>query len=1142
MNLEKLFNELINEKDTNKLTSIIKEINQILDTTEYSFNNESTEELYNYMLLCNKLEIKDTLNRLVNNIDFIKILDNTKIDGSVLPSLTQICDKPRECLIKNSKKLKESIIRENGLLSAADILDDLTEEEIKLLREDIEIDNYLISHGLSFSTLKDETIKRLLAEPNIFKLYNIYTINEFANKYKDKEELVNNEAFLKIYFEKLTDNYNYENKIFKYLNIDKIEDILAKSPSLHILLHLLKDTKKDIQKLLLNNKEIIDYLKNCVDIEVLVKIPKHKLLNILKERKKLFQGSSLKILEILSEKDLQQLFKDNKYFYEELIENIASQTEENLNNLINALPDSYLRDLCNNKIINLDVKTINKLLKTGNEEIRKAILKNVELTNSIVNKTTNKTFDLLKELLDIGKYTNEEIIKILNNLTTIKEPTILNKLINIVPISLRKDIYNNDLIRKEIYKEEKENLDDYALNHLLNDQTELKNQSAGIIATVLIASDNNFVNQIIDDDKVLEKLLSDKDATDRIISVMNIRKKIISILKNKHSLDKYSKENIKHLLNKLSISDKMNLCNNDIVRKLLDNNEKAYTLYKKLSNNNKYLINTLNFDFLLLPDISEIKLNALEIITKYPNIQEDIITINKHYNIVPNFLNNILYNTDKLSLKDTLSKCLKILRETAEGLNRKKYGNIIKMITNYSDCLSKKEEKELINYLLYLIPRYQINNTLVERTNIIATPNSFYDILSYEKNYEEKLTELIKNSTENTTKEYFIMKHFKLNIEEAKIMLNMYSIDRIDSSIYKKEYNLLNDLKRIMNTDSESLKEMDSQYYTISMFDSFVIEKQIKEMYAKIYNYEIRSKTYSNKSFIKTIYGKELKIYTCPNDFLFLISNLNIKEEFEYTNSYFEAWHNTLNKSSIELNTSLISNDNLIINDDILFGFYGLLESGIEKMSNINLSSNNKNNTNEKYMTPRELIDNTRNNNNTIIIDRYAVRPYYNNSNIPTIEPDFIFVDINKLNDNKYLEMISRASEEFKTKRNKDGLPIIAYDINKISDNEVNKIEKLLNKYKKNYDMNLLPGIISKIENNYTAYILNDPKTAEKFKISTLINTVYERISKTNSLAELDFIEELFTRENNKLKEQTSNINLKELKEHIKERKNIVSN
>lgn len=1142
MNIEELINELKNNKDNIDIaTSILNEINTKLENKELEFQNKHTEEIYTYMLFSNKLGISKTLDKLINTPEFIKTIDNTNIDGSVLPSLTAICTKPRTCLIKNSKKLKDSIIKGGTLLTTEEILTDLTKEEIKQLREDIEIDNYLISKGISFSTIKDETIQRLLSDANIFSLYNIYTISEFANSYNNKEELANNEVFLTIYLDKLNDEYHYNNELFNILDIPKVQSILAKRDDKHILLHLLKDTKKEVQEYLLKSKELLKYLENITDEAILSKLPKDTIIKLFSNRKDLLKGSNLKVLEKLNKNDLEKLFQKNLNLYKELVEELLKTTEKNLVFLINALPKDELKDFCENKLSQLDLKTLNKLLKTENEELRKAILKNAEISTSIVNRATTKTFDLLEDVLKAGRYTGEEVVKILNNMTDVKDTKVLNKLIEIVPLSLRKDIYNNNIVRENILKEDSYELDDYSISHLLNNINELKQQSARVITTILSNSDIDLAREVLNDDSVLEKIFKEPKSIDALIKTLVSKKNLLQLLNNPKIIKYYDINNVKEIFKYLDANEKISLMSNELLKQLLNDKEESFELYKKLFNKNKYLLETLNLEFLTIPNIEDVKLSTLEVITKYPSIQEDILIINKSLTIVPNFLNLLIYNNSKLDIEDTLAKCLRIIRESAEGINRKITGNIPKIINTYGKDLTKDNYKSLVTYLLYQIPRYyKANDERIARPIKLETPSSFNEIIEYEKNTEELFTKLIQEGPTEDIKKYFVAKHFKLTPLEANIMLSTYSIDRIDEKIYKEEYKVLSNLNKIMNTDSESLKEMDSKYEILSMYDSFVIEKQIKEMYGKIYNFEIRSKTYSNQPFTKDLYGKEVKILSCPNDFLFLVSNLDIDEELSITNSYLEAWHNTLNKTPYGLRTSLIANDKFTIDNEMVFGFNGLLDTGINKLSNIRVCPKCNNITKEKYMTPRELIDNTRDKNNSIVIDKYAIRPNYNNSNIPNIEPDFILVDINRINDNQYLEKAVRASEEFKTKRNKNGLPIIAYDVEKIAKNELSKINSLIKKYIKNYDMNMLHSILTRIQNNYTSYRNTYSHLADKFNITELLTIVKDRIGKTNSIAELEYIEELFTREyikfNNLDNELCCNFDIKELRELIKER------
>lgn len=1146
MIMEELFEELKkNKNNPNKSKELLKKINEFIENKEYTFTNKETDKLYLYMLLCNKYEVLDTLNKLINDIDFIKMLDSTNMDGSIIIALTENCLKPRYYLLKNSKKIKNSILRGDKLLNTESIIEDLTAEEMKILREDLDIDNYLISRGISFSTLTDKIIKKLMSDVSLFNIYDISTINEFANNYKNPTELVNNELFMNIYLSKLTDEYFYSNQIFKYLTIEQIDEILSKFPSTQVILHLIKDTTKGIQQHLLENKKALQELENCSDEHVLLSLPRDILLNLLSKRKNLLVLPNITILEQLTKKDLEKLFKLNKDLYQELLNNITILTEKELTFLINSLPPSLLRDFCNNDLTNYNNNTLINLLNTGNEYLREFIIKSKKTCDNIINSTTLNTYDILENLIKAGAYTEQEIAKMISNISTVSNTKVINNLLNLIPHNLRETIYDNNTVRKSLLKEEVYELDEYSTKKLLSNLEELKEQSAKIITKSLPQADIKTIELMLSDDSVLAKIFKEVDSVNDLLLLANTKRSLLSLFNTPKIIKYYSKENIKELLKRLTIDEKIKLCTNDLIYRLLENNEEAYEVFKKLNNKNKYLLNTINFDFLLIPEINKIKISTLEVLTKYPEIQDNILRINKTFKIVPNFINLLMYNTEDLDIK-TINKCLSILKDSSEGVNRKIIGNIPKMlsITNYEE-LSKEQLKSLISYLLYQIPRYINYNEKVKRPIIIETPSTFNDILDYENRTEDVLTSFIQKGDESSVKNYFIQKHFKLTEEEASIMLNMYSIERIDSNIYKKEYQLLSDLNKIMNTDILSLREMDNQYKVISMYDSFVYEKQIKEMYGKIFNYEIRTKPYQNNAFIKNIYGKEVQIYNCPNDFLFLISNMNISKELIATNSYFESWHNTLNNHPDGISTSLISNDNFVVNNDILFGFYGILDSGINRMSASNISANSLNNSKDKYMVPRELIDNTRDSNNTIVIDKFALRPNYNNSNIPNIEPDFILVDYNKLDDNQYLELISRISEEFKTKRNKNGLPIIAYNIDKIVANETSKLKNLINKYTKNYDMNILASILNKLENNYTAYNLYNKTIALNFDIKKILSIVIERISKTNSISELNYLEELFIKEYNKFKKISSSTNcnydLSELQRLIKERRNFLN-
>ena len=334
--------------------------------------------------------------------------------------------------------------------------------------------------------------------------------------------------------------------------------------------------------------------------------------------------------------------------------------------------------------------------------------------------------------------------------------------------------------------------------------------------------------------------------------------------------------------------------------------------------------------------------------------------------------------------------------------------------------------------------------------------------------------------------------------------------------IYKEEYEYITNLNKIMNSEVSVLKNLEKNYKILSIYDSFRIENKLKQMYSKIYNYEIKCKIYTSKSFVENDLCKNLKIYNCPNEFMFLISCLDFENELGNKKDYFLAWHNTLNKTKDGVPTSLISNENLHFEKDFYFGFDGVAENGIKKMSNKVLSLSDDNKHNEMFITPKNLIDNTRDIRNTIIIDKYAIRPNYNNSNIPNIEPDFMIVDKTKLDDSSYVEKVVNISEAFKTKRNKKGLPIIAIDKEKVVGNEVKKINYLFEKFRKTHDISTLKTLLTRSENNYCAFYNSNISTL--FDVENIVNLVREIIKTTESINELKSIEKIFTDESNKFK------------------------
>ena len=1131
--IKKLFKDLTkNKNDEKKATSILSKINKHLLDKSFRFTKENTDMLYPYLYVSNKYLVTSNLNNLLDNQDFVSLLDSSKISGSMLLSLTSNCHKPRLNLLKYSKKIKDSILKGDELLNLPEIINDLTPEEITYLRKDTAIDNLLIKNGLSFATLNSTTKEQILNDLSILKLYNLNTIKDFASTYPVPQDLINNKDFLNIYLSKLDTNYNINHPLFKYLTLKNIEYILNLKTPNNIILHLLKNTDKLVQQEILKIENIDEIIIKSKSEAILKSLPYNYLKKLLVSEKKLFSKPYINILIDLPIDKLKVIAEANKNYYLSLLTNL-NKLNYKADKLINALPDESIKDLKVNQLINLDLIALTNLCHAS-ITYKKALLKNSELCTKIVNNLSSKEYYLLDNLFSLDTFTTDDKILFISNVKEFKNPELLNYLLKDIPLSKRKYFYDNIELRTNLVNDKTYTLDEYAISHYLNNINEIPSLNSILIKELLTKTDLNFNSQVLSNPKVVEIIFNYAKKDYHIIP---------AILKNRPSLIKYfkepkyyNKELLSNILNELDYQSKKELCSNDLIKSILK--DKYYNIYKKLLNINAYLLNTI--DFRLFEDyICDLKISLLSYLTKYPSLEQNLIIINKYYHLTSSFINNLYYSLEDLNRYETLNNIFSLLVEATIPKNRKRVGNLPKLIAdiNYTR-LPKKDLTKLITYYLYMIPRFFENNESLPRPIVIKAPHTYEEIINYEDNTVAKLTNLI--NTESDIKDYFIQKHFKLTLAEAKLVTKMYDFTHLDTNTYNEEYIFITNLNKIINTDNNSLKELDKDYKVISMYDSYRLINQINKMYAKIYNYELRSKNNNLKSSVINFYNKEITIYKSREDFLYLVANLDLETPFLKTNSYFNSYHNLVNNLDLNIPCSLLTKDNLVFASDFLLGYNGLLDEGLSKMSNYYLTDY-QDQSKDYYASITNLIDNTRDYNNTICLNKYALRPNYNNDNIPNIEPDYILVDAKRLKDNIYLSKIVNISLEFKSKHHPEGLPIIALDPLQISKKELSNINKLLKEYTTTYDPYLLKKLLTKLENNYTAYRHTNKEEALKYDIYLLLSTIINRINNTNSIYELNEIADIFTKEYQKYTllspDNKCNYYLDYIKKHIESRK-----
>lgn len=1108
---ENLLKEL--KKPSNDKKEVIEELSKRITFKKFKFTAKEKNYLYKFLLESNKVGISRVLNDLLKDEEFIELLDSTEMNGSTIVSLTNFCKRPRKTLLKNSKKIKNSILNDNDFISIEDLLYDLTKEEVLILREDMDIDNTLVNRGYRFDALREDTIKSIIEEPVILNLYDIKTITEFANSYTNPKELVNNDKFMNLYLSKLDDNYNYDNEIFAYLTKKQVINIITNYKSDIINLHLIKDCNESVQLELLKIKGLREQLLNCKNPLIIRKLPNEILLDMLVNSGEVLEGINYKVLTSLTKKDFTYIIQNNPTIYGEIIEKINNPKGVNLTECIKHLRSQHLNDLYTKKILNYNIDTITLLAKANKKELAHSMLKNRSVATHVINSVNNKNYEKLEKVLDELDFSIADMTKIISNLEEIKDSKVLNNLIEKIPQVERESIYENPLIRKNLLLEENYKLDNYTVRYLINNVNQVKDMPSHLIAKLVINADLDLAKEILSNEEVIIRLFKDLSLNNPALlgEVLKNKPEFIKLYQREDLIKYYNRDVLTIINKKVDFNLAKELCTPEIIKRVLDDDKELITIYKKLTNMNKILLNTLDFRF-LNEESKKLKINVLSQLTKYREIQEYLLEINKEYKITSEFMTNLSYLANDLSYEREITNIVKIFKDSLTSDNKKIYGNLTKILSVVD--VKEINFNKLVSYLLYLIPRFDLDNKS-SRPIILPVPKSYNEILLYEDKLVDELTYKIKKLSH--LKEYFIIKHFKLTYNEALTLLNMFSLERLDKNAYKKELEYLTRLDKIVNTIDDELIEMTDEYPIYSMYESFTIENNLRKLFGNIYNYEIRSRSYLQKSLEKNIYGKELNMYECPQEFMLLISNLNISEEYKKTNSYLEAWYNTINNSDDPyLNVSLVTNDEPIVIDDVVYGFNGLLDSSLRLISSSHKLIN-------KFMTPRELIDNTRDIRNTLLIDKFGIRPNFNNSNYPYIEPDFILANSRLLSDSTYLEKLSRASMEFKSKKNKNGLPIIVINYDKLAKSERKKLDNLYQKYEKTQDMRDFEAILLKTESNYTSYSRIDPDLKELFDIKELIKLLKTRVDKSGSVAELEYLESLFLEEEKKFSNLSSN-------------------
>jgi hypothetical protein len=145
--------------------------------------------------------------------------------------------------------------------------------------------------------------------------------------------------------------------------------------------------------------------------------------------------------------------------------------------------------------------------------------------------------------------------------------------------------------------------------------------------------------------------------------------------------------------------------------------------------------------------------------------------------------------------------------------------------------------------------------------------------------------------------------------------------------------------------------------------------------------------------------------------------------------------------------------------------------------------------------------------------------------------PDYIIVYKDMLLNKDYMEHVYMASQEFKSKQYKEGLPIIVIDENKVIDKWKKDLSKLKETYNKTHDLKDLRNYVGK----FTLCNSNlRSLEREELDINILLDVVKKRVKVSNSKKELESIYYIFKDECDKYYNKSyCDFNLKDIKELV---------
>lgn len=517
---------------------------------------------------------------------------------------------------------------------------------------------------------------------------------------------------------------------------------------------------------------------------------------------------------------------------------------------------------------------------------------------------------------------------------------------------------------------------------------------------------------------------------------------------------------------------------------------------RRLKNINEDILDTCELKMLTeeYKDLS----TKLDVITCDSKVQKKILNLSDNsYQILVKALDIVE--------KDNIKDWIPIIDNFLEGLNNKKYKDLLESIEN-----SELTDEETIRKLIY----------------ILSSSENIFDIKSIEEvenfnrvEYVEKIkrrelkTKYISSLDEIEKLQLCVLeKKYGQSIEESIRLLKTYGkdIDEFELSderdVKIKEY--LESIRNILNTyDKRTLEELYNSNENLkdNYLFSNIIESEIRAYFARQLNEELYQLKDENKININLPLAQGIPIYDSGENFMIELTSLGAYSNYNVNANFYEEWNRKLIQSH-GFCTTPIANNNIATAkiEYVTFGFNNFAENSLLLSAPWDIVSSRANkemNTSQSikdgrilYNIPHKQIDNIRHTHPENVRERRAL----DKGNVYKKQPAYIvyipviplekYMELQrqgKLNDrnerNKLLieytkndkiwENSVRASRDFSIETDNGEikpLPIVIIDRTYIAIKEKEKIDDLERKFRETGNPDLINRIIVDSENNRT--------------------------------------------------------------------------